>query len=125
MVETAARTPAQTAIEAYGNGGFRFAGLSHRGSLLCLPSGMYVWPPQLSGDLQISDFDAAFKEQEALGVLLLGCGGTLEMPPPAIRQGFAERGLWLEVMDTGAAARTYNVLLAEGRQVAAALLAVE
>ena len=58
-------------------------------------------------------------------VLLLGCGPKLQMPPPDLRSALREKGIGIEPMDTGAACRTYNVLLAEGRAVAAALIAVE
>ena len=120
-----ARFPQQVAIEAYGNGGFRFAGMSHRGSILCLPSGIYEWPASGVASLLPDDFARVFAERERLGFLLLGVGRTVSFPAPAVRKAFTEAGIGLEIMDTGAAARTYNVLLAEGRPLAAALIAVE
>ena len=120
-----AHYPGQAPIEAYGNGGFRFAAMSHRGSLLCLPSGVFAWPVSRIGDLTPSDFSRVFAEPARVSFLLLGAGSALVRPSPAVRQAFEDAGIGLDVMDTGAACRTYNVLLAEGRPVAAALIAVD
>jgi len=125
MTAPEARYPHQAAIEAYGNGGFRFAGMSHRGSLLCLPSGLYEWAAGAPGELNPEHFARVFLEGTAIGFLLLGTGRVPVLPAPEIRKAFIAANIGLEVMDTGAAARTYNVLLAEGRPLAAALLAVE
>lgn len=125
MAAAEARYPQQAAIEAYGNGGFRFAGMSHRGSLLCLPSGLYEWAASDVAALTPDHFARVFAEGPRIGFLLLGVGRVVAFPPPTIRKAFADANVGLEVMDTGAAARTYNVLLAEGRPLAAALIAVE
>ncbi|MGI9382723.1 MAG: Mth938-like domain-containing protein [Methyloligellaceae bacterium] len=125
MVEREARYPGQAPIDAYGNGGFRFAQMSHRGSLLLLPSGIYAWPVHQFDDLVGVDFERVFGEAAAIDFLLLGTGEKQQFPPAAIREAFATAGLGLEVMDTGAACRTYNVLLGEQRAVAAALIAVD
>jgi uncharacterized protein len=119
-----ARYPHPAPIEAYGNGGFRFAGMSHRGSILCLPSGIFDWSATDVSRLTPEDFNAVFSQREALSFLLLGCGRRTAFPPSDVGAAFASAGLGLEPMDTGAACRTYNVLLAEGRRVAAALIAV-
>jgi uncharacterized protein len=117
--------PGRAPIDAYGNGGFRFAGMSHRGSILCLPSGIYAWPPTRAEDISLDTLQPALTERDALGLLLIGSGRTGVLPVRDLRQGFAEFGVAVEAMDTGAACRTYNVLLAEARPVAAALIAVE
>jgi uncharacterized protein len=117
--------PGRAPIDAYGNGGFRFAGLSHRGSILCLPSGIYAWPPIRPDEICLDALAPALTEREALDLLLLGTGSSALPPAPDLRKGFADLGVALESMDTGAACRTYNVLLAEARCVAAALIAVE
>ena len=116
--------PGKALIDAYGNGGFRFAEMSHRGSILCLPSGIYAWPPLRFEDLSISDFNRVFAEAGEIEFVLLGCGDGLRHPPPEIRDAFRDHDTGLETMGTGAAARTYNVLLGERRAVAAALIAV-
>jgi uncharacterized protein len=114
--------PGSAPIDAYGNGGFRFAGMSHRGSILCLPSGIYAWAP--AEPLDVASLAPALAESGAMRVLILGTGPHQVFPPPAVRRAFVEAGLALEPMDTGAACRTYNVLLAEGRPAGAALMAV-
>src|SRR5262245_10168539 len=116
--------PGRAPIDTYGDGGFRFAGMSHRGSLLILPSGMHAWPPASMAGIEVDSFALAFAEQEAIGLLLLGTGEKQVFPSADIRRTFALGAITLEAMDTGAAVRTYNVLLAEGRAVAAALIAV-
>jgi uncharacterized protein len=123
MTTATARFPAQAPIEAYGNGGFRFAGMSHRGSILCLPSGIEAWTP--AHPLDTTSLAPVLARRDAFSVLILGTGEHQELPTPALRRAFVEAGISLEAMDTGAACRTYNVLLAERREVAAALVAVD
>ncbi len=122
MNPPSARFPGRAPIDAYGNGGFRFAGMSHRGSILCLPSGIHAWEP--AHPLDLPSLAPVLAEKAALGLLILGSGRSQEFPAPDLRRALADAGVSLEVMDTGAACRTYNVLLAEGRPVGAALIAV-
>jgi uncharacterized protein len=118
--------PQRAAIDAYGNGGFRFAGMSHRGSLLALADGMHAWP--VGAMMAAADFEvplrAVLERLEEPQFLLLGTGTKQIFPDARLRAVFLERHIGFDVMDTGAAARTYNVLLAEGRPVMAALVAV-
>ena len=116
--------PARAPIDAYGNGGFRFAGMSHLGSLLVLPSGMYRWDVVDLAALKPGDFNLVFNEAMDLDFLLLGTGLTMSRPPKAIVETFAKRNIRLDFMSTGSAVRTYGVLLAEKRKVAAAFIAV-
>lgn len=125
MSTTRAHLPRPAPIEAYGNGGFRFAGMSHKGSLLCLPSGIWAWEARVLADIDAVGLADEIAAGEGVSLVLLGTGVLLAPAPRALREAFAARGLGVEPMDTGAAARTYNILLAEGRQVAAALLAVD
>lgn len=117
--------PGRAPIDAYGNGGFRFAGMSHRGSLMLLPSGIYAWPVSMFGELSPASFERAIGEKGDIDFLLLGTGEAQQLPPDPIRRAFEEADVGLEFMDTGAACRTYNVLLGEERAVAAALIAVD
>jgi uncharacterized protein len=112
-----AHYPGRPPIDAYGGGGFRFAGISHKGSILILPSGVYDWDRR--------DFAPVFIERDRIEFLLLGTGKKMLRPEPSVRETFASHGLALDFMNTGSAVRTWNVLLAEGRRVAAALIAVE
>jgi uncharacterized protein len=125
MTLPSARYPGRAPIDAYGNGGFRFAQMSHRGSVLCLPSGIYAWPPQKLEDIDDAACAQVFAEKAVLGFVILGTGRRQIMPTAALRGAFAAAGIGLEAMDTGAACRTYNVLLAEGRRLGAGLIAVD
>lgn len=118
-----AHYPGRAPIDAYGNGGFRFAGMSHRGSLLCLPSGIYGWDPE--GRIDRATLAKAFDEADAIEVLLVGTGREIAPIDPDLAAAFRERGIVSDAMSTGAAVRTFNVLLAEDRAVAAALVAVD
>ncbi|WP_442578353.1 Mth938-like domain-containing protein [Mesorhizobium sp. ASY16-5R] len=120
-----AHFPGRAPIEAYGNGGFRFADMSHRGSLLCLPSGVYGWEPADPAALTPADFSRLIAEAGSVQILLVGTGRNLRPLPAALRAALREAGISAEPMSTGAAVRTYNVLLAEDRAVAAALIAVD
>lgn len=116
--------PGRAPIDAYGNGGFRFAGMSHRGSLLCLGAGIEAWAPASPDDLSRETMAAVLAKLAMPQFLLLGTGRSQVFPALEVRQLFEDKLVGLEVMDTGAAARTFNVLLAEQRPVCAALLAV-
>jgi len=120
-----AHFPGRAPIDAYGNGGFRFAEMSHRGAILCLPSGIHGWAPVGPADLDEAAFAAVRAEAGEIDVVFLGTGSALVPLPEALRWSLAAAGLRVEAMTTGAAVRTYNVLLAEGRAVAAALLPVD
>jgi uncharacterized protein len=120
-----AHFPGRAPIDAYGRGGFRFAGMSHQGAILCLPSGIHGWKVTTFAALQPRDFDAAVAEAAEFELLLIGTGATLAAAPEWLRWRLKEVGLRLEALDTGAAVRTYNILLAEDRPVGAALLPVD
>ncbi|KQZ96558.1 hypothetical protein ASD64_17285 [Mesorhizobium sp. Root157] len=120
-----AHFPGRAPIEAYGNGGFRFAEMSHRGSILCLPSGIHGWEPADKLALTVEDFGKLFAEASGIEILLFGMGADLRPLPAALRSAFKAAGISSDPMSTGAAVRTYNVLLAEDRAVAAALIAVD
>lgn len=117
--------PARAPIDAYGNGGFRFAGMSHQGSLLVLPSGMYRWDVADLASLEAINFDPLFAESNDVDFLLLGTGAAMSKPPKLIIELFASKKMPLDFMSTGSAVRTYGVLLAEKRKVAAAFIAVQ
>jgi uncharacterized protein len=117
--------PGTATIDAYGNGGFRFAGMSHRGSLMCLPGGIWAWPvakPQEITDVALAPVFAAASE---IGLFLLGTGRDPWVMPQDLRRRFHEAGVSVDVMATGPAIRTYNILLGERRRVAAGLIAVD
>ncbi len=120
-----AHFPGRAPIDSYGNGGFRFADMSHKGSILCLPSGIYAWdifePDQLLPD----KIGQLLLEAGEIEILLVGTGPELLPLQGSLRDCLREHSVSGDPMSTGAAVRTYNVLLAEKRAVAAALIAVE
>lgn len=117
--------PGKAPIDAYGNGGFRFADMSHRGSILCLPSGIHGWSAEEGSALTISDFAKVIAEAAEIEVLLVGTGNEMHILPKDVRTALREAGVAVDVMSTGAAVRTYNILLGEDRAAAVALIAVE
>ena len=117
--------PGRHNIEGYGAGAFRFAGMSHRGSIVITPSGVTAIAATTPADLTPDMLAPIFAEAEgAVELVLLGMGADVAAVPPAIRDALRARGLRVEMMATGPAARTFNVLAEEERRVAAVLLAV-
>lgn len=115
----------QVPIDAYGNGGFRFEDMSHIGSLLCLPSGMHKWAITNAKQLDELDFTQIFERSDEIDVFLIGTGKDIAFIDESIREKFREHAIILEPMSTGAAVRTYNVLMAEKRAVSAGFIAIE
>lgn len=116
--------PGRAPIDGYGQGGFRFAGMSHRGSLLIVPSGIYAWSVETAADLSESTLARVFAEAEEIDLLMIGSGREPVAVPVAVRERCRAAGISVDIQPTGGAASTYNVLLDEGRRVAAALIAV-
>ncbi len=119
-----ARFPGRAPIDAYGNGGFRFADMSHRSSILCLPAAIHGWNVESAADFSVEAFRLVLDAASGVEVLLCGTGMQIVPLKAEIRAAFRERGIMADTMTTGAAVRTFNVLLAEGRAVGAALIAV-
>jgi uncharacterized protein len=117
--------PNPAPIDAYGNGGFRFAGMSHRGSLLCLPDGIWASAVTKPQDIDEAALALVFAAEPRIDHCLIGAGRDAWFLPRDLAARFAERGIAVETMTTGAAVRTYNILLAERRRIAALLIAVE
>lgn len=117
--------PRPAEIEAYGNGGFRFAGMSHRGSLLCLPSGIWAWAVGGPAQIDEASFARVFADVAEIGFFVLGTGHVRVSLADALLWRFRDLRINVETMSTGQAANTYNILLGEGRRVAAGLIAVD
>lgn len=107
-------------IERYGESGFRISGVAWTSSVLVRPTVTQAWTVARFSDL--TEASLAPLLDGDIEVLLIGCGARLEMIPPSLRAAVRARGPVIDAMDTGAACRTYNVLLAEDRRVAAALI---
>jgi uncharacterized protein len=110
-------------VESYGPAGFRVTGVSFADSILVFPDRTEPWPVASLAEASIEDFDRVAAHGD-VAILLLGCGKRMAPVPLALREALRARGIVVEPMDTGAACRTYNVLLAEERRVAAALIRI-
>lgn len=117
--------PGRHQLDAFGAGGFRFAGMSHRGSILATPSGIRIWPVARFAQITPESLQPVLDEAGTIDFLLIGTGADIAFVPAPLRERLREAGITIEGMATGAAARTYNVLVAEDRRVAAALIAVD
>lgn len=111
-------------IQGYGSGGFRIANTRHEGSVLVFAERTLAWPVTsfdlATGD-SLAEIVAAAPKVE---ILLIGTGAKMQFIPAALRTHFRGLGIMVDAMDTGAACRTYNVLMSEDRRVAAALIAI-
>jgi len=117
--------PGRFSLDAIGAGGFRFAEMSHKGSIIATPAGIRIWPVARFAEVTVESLQPVLDEADAIDFLLIGTGADIAFIPPALRDPLKQAGITVEGMATGAAARTYNVLVAEDRRVAAALIAIE
>ncbi len=125
MVRFDGFVPGRYSLDAIGAGGFRFAEMSHKGSIIATPGGIRIWPVTRFSDVTVESLQPVLDEADAIDFLLIGTGADIAFIPPALRDPLRQAGITVEGMATGAAARTYNVLVAEDRRVAAALIAIE
>ena len=111
-------------IQSYGDSKFRINDKQYEQALLVFPQHIIPWSPIDENDLRLDDFEDVLNAKPAIEILLLGCGKTTLFVPLRLREAMKDRGVVLEPMDTGAACRTFNVLLGEDRRIAAALMLV-
>lgn len=112
-------------IQSYGDGRFRISGEVAEGSVIVLTERFEAWPVTNPNDVSIENMSTLMAEAGDIDILLVGCGPTFAAVPKGLRTALKDAGIVLEWMDTGAACRTFNVLIAEERRVAAALIAVD
>lgn len=112
-------------IEGYGGGGFRIGGAVHRRSVLVFADRTVAWDVSDMAEVSAENLAAVGRADPPVEVLLLGCGVRAKVVPRALREALRADGVVIEAMDTGAACRTFNLLMAEGRRAAAALIAVD
>lgn len=112
-------------IQKYGNGGFVIAEVRHTASVLVMQEQTVPLGVETLAGLTLDNLAPLKDAEPAVELLLIGCGKSMGFIEDDIRQGLKAWDISIEAMDTGAAARTYNVLLSEERRVAAALIAVE
>jgi uncharacterized protein len=116
--------PRAAPIEAYGKGGFAFADMSHRGSLLCLPDSIWAWDVTRPDQIDRYSLKKVFDAANGIDTLIVGSGTEVWVPPRGLREELRAVRIVLDAMQTGPAIRTYNIMLGERRRVAAALIAV-
>lgn len=109
-------------IDGYGEGQFCVAGFWREGAVIVLPDRTIPWSPPAFAELTIADFHDVTGAEPAVEILLLGAGARAAMAPKSLRVDLRAAGVVVESMDSAAACRTFNILLAEGRRVAAALI---
>src|ERR1700730_2343395 len=108
--------PRSAPIEAYGNGGFAFANMSHRGSLLCLPDAIWAWPLTRPEEIDRASLERVFAAADGIDTLIIGTGTDVWLPPSALREVLRRVGIVLDAMQTGPAIRTYNIMIGERRR---------
>lgn len=112
-------------VQSYGDGRFKVTGAVYQGSIIVFPEHTQLWPAVTVGDVCIESLHAITDAADQVDILLLGCGPQFVAIPKGLRTALKDFGIVLEWMDSGAACRTFNVLVAEERRVAAAVLAVD
>lgn len=112
-------------IQKYGNGGFQIAGVAFKSSVLVMSETSITWDVQAPSEITLDNLAPLFQNDNRPGIILIGCGQRFLAPPKDLRRQLKEQGASLEWMDTGAACRTFNVLLTEERRAVAALIAVD
>ncbi|CCD88992.1 conserved protein of unknown function [Bradyrhizobium sp. ORS 285] len=116
--------PRSAPIDGYGKGGFAFADMSHRGSLLCLPDSIWAWDVTQPSQIDRYSLQRVFDAANKIDTLIVGTGNEVWIPPAPLRAALRNVSVVLDAMQTGPAIRTYNVMIGERRRVAAALIAV-
>ncbi len=111
-------------IEGYRPGHFQVSGAEYSGSIIVIPERTLTWNQATATDLAFEDLAPVLEVEPPIDVLLIGCGERMAMLPKSLREKLREAGIGTDIMDTGAACRTYNVLVSEDRRVAAALIAL-
>src|SRR3978361_916711 len=101
--------PSPAPIEAYGKGGFAFDTMSHRGSLLCLPDGIWAWPVTKPAEIDEYTLSRVFKAANAIDTLIVGAGPAVWLPPRSLREARRAVRVVLDPMQTGPAIRTFNI----------------
>jgi len=120
-------SPDKQVVESYGKDGFRVSGVTHRGGIIIFPDKTLDWSAGEMVDVTPEALAPVIERsgtERAVEVMLLGCGARMRLVPPQLRAAFRLHRVVIDEMDSGAACRTYNVLMAEGRRVAAALLPI-
>ena len=114
---------ARQVVQSYGAGRFKISGITYEGSVIVMPEAVHAWPVDAAAAVSLETLHPVIGCAPAIEILLLGTGATMRPASPELRRALKEHGIVADAMDTGAACRTFNVLVAEDRRVAAALIA--
>lgn len=124
MEFTEIKSSEEAFIAGYGDGGFRMGENRFEGSMLITPAGFYPWDVKTKDDITVENLKPILDDYQSVEIIIIGMGQGMAFLQKDVRDAFADKKIAVEVMDTGAASRTYNVLLQEGRKVTAALIAI-
>lgn len=124
MEFTEIKSSEEAFIAGYGDGGFRMGESRFEGSMIIAPNGFYPWEVTEISEIKLDNLKPILDNYQLVEIVIIGMGNTMAFLPEDIRSAFLDKKIAFEVMDTGAAARTYNILLQEGRKVSAALIAI-
>lgn len=116
--------PGRQLVQSYRAGGFTVSGVRHEGSLLVFPERVLPWAVAALGELSLESLEPVRATPPLPDILVVGLGAGFVPFPAELRQAIRGWGIVVEAMTTPAACRTYNILLAEERRVAAALIAM-
>jgi uncharacterized protein len=111
-------------VQSYGSGHFKVSLIDYRGSIIVLPNQTISWDVSILDDVNLETLAPVLAEDPRIEILLIGCGKMMQLLPRSLMDTCRQKGLAIDAMDTGAACRTYNILAAEGRRVAAGLVAL-
>lgn len=111
-------------VQSYGSGHFKVSRIEHQGSVIVLPNQTISWDVNILDDVNLESLAPVLAEDPRIEILLIGCGEMMQLLPRSLMDKCRQKGLAIDAMDTGAACRTYNILAAEGRRVAAGLVAL-
>jgi uncharacterized protein len=110
-------------IQSYRGGIFRISDVEYAGAVIVFPDRTVHWSVSHGVEtLTYGDFSPVYGAEMSVNLVILGCGPIMRLPPAALRKSLKDQGITIEPMETGAACRTFNVLMGEDRQVCAALL---
>ena len=114
----------QQIIQSYAAGQFKVSGISYNHAVIVAPNQTNEWidAPYDMVNLNVEHFRPLLAHASDIDVILFGTGSKMHFVEPKLKGDLSALGLSIDVMDTGAACRTYNVLMAEGRRVVAVML---
>ena len=112
-------------VQSYGIGRFKVSQIEYESSVIVLPLRTLSWGVKALNDINFQNLAPVLEDNPPIDILLIGCGKSMQLLPRDFSDRWRQNSIAVDAMDTGAACRTYNILSAEGRRVAAALVALD